>query len=64
MLIEKRLSQADGLLRSRPELSIGEIAFKSGFDDRFYFSRIYRKYRKKTPSQSRLQFFCGNIRQS
>ncbi|MFA6568760.1 MAG: PocR ligand-binding domain-containing protein [Victivallales bacterium] len=57
MLIEKRLSQADGLLKSRPELSMGEIAGRSGFDDRFYFSRIYRKYRKKTPTQSRSQFF-------
>ncbi len=53
MLIEKRLSKADLLLKSHPELSIGEIAFQVGFDDRLYFSRIYRKYRRKTPSQYR-----------
>lgn len=53
LLIEKRLEQADRLLKTRPDLSIGEIAFQSGFEDRFYFSRIYRKYRKRMPSQER-----------
>jgi AraC-like DNA-binding protein len=53
MLIEKRLSHADKLLKTRPDLSIGEIAFQSGFNDRFYFSRIYRKYRKMPPGQAR-----------
>lgn len=53
LLTEKRLSRADELMKAHPEMSLGEIAEQSGFDDRFYFSRIYRKYRKMTPSQSR-----------
>ncbi|OGV54132.1 MAG: hypothetical protein A2X45_07090 [Lentisphaerae bacterium GWF2_50_93] len=60
ILIEKRLACADKLLKSRPELSIGEIAFQAGFEDRFYFSRIYRKYRKRTPSESRIPPACKN----
>jgi AraC-like DNA-binding protein/ligand-binding sensor protein len=53
MLIRKRLDRADELMKSHPEMSLGEIAAQSGFDDRFYFSRIYRKHRGMTPSQSR-----------
>lgn len=53
ILLEKRLAYADSLLNSRPELSIGEIAAMSGFEDRYYFSRIYRKYRGRTPSEAR-----------
>jgi AraC-like DNA-binding protein/ligand-binding sensor protein len=53
MLIEKRLNRSDELMRTHPEMSLGEIAAQSGFDDRFYFSRIYRKYRRMTPTQAR-----------
>ncbi|MBN1864822.1 MAG: PocR ligand-binding domain-containing protein [Victivallales bacterium] len=53
MLIERRLSHAEELMKTRPELSIGEIAYQSGFVDRFYFSRLYRKYRKTTPREAR-----------
>ena len=53
ILIEKRLTQADALMKTHPEMSLGEIATQSGFDDRFYFSRIYRKHRGMTPSQHR-----------
>ncbi len=53
LLIERRLELVEKLMRSRPELSIGEAAATAGFEDRFYFSRIYRKYRHRTPSQQR-----------
>ncbi len=53
MLIEKRLRYAEKLLRANPELSIAEIAQRSGFADRFYFSRLYRKYRGCSPSAYR-----------
>ena len=55
MLIEKRLNQADILMKEHPEMTLGEIAVLSGFDDRFYFSRIYHKYRRMTPSRYRSQ---------
>ena len=53
MLIEKRLDRVDELMKTHPDMSLGEIAAQSGFDDRFYFSRIYHKYRRMTPSQHR-----------
>lgn len=53
MLIGKRLDRADELMKTHQEMSLGEIAAQSGFDDRFYFSRIYHKYRRMTPSQHR-----------
>jgi transcriptional regulator GlxA family with amidase domain len=33
---------------------------QSGFDDRFYFSRIYHKYRLLTPSQHRRRYADSN----
>ncbi|OGV56560.1 MAG: hypothetical protein A2X49_06705 [Lentisphaerae bacterium GWF2_52_8] len=53
MLIERRLELAENLFRTRPELTIGEVSGMVGFNDRFYFSRIYRKYRNISPRQSR-----------
>ena len=53
ILIEKRLRRAGTLLREHPELSIAEIAAQTGFSDRFYFSRIFRKYRGCPPSAYR-----------
>ena len=48
LLIEKRLSQAEKLWRSEENLSISEVAAMVGYDDPHYFSRLYRKVRKKT----------------
>ena len=48
LLIEKRLSHAEKLLRENPALSIAEASVMSGYDDPHYFSRLYRKNRKRT----------------
>lgn len=48
LLIEKRLSQAEKLWRENPSLSVAETAALVGYDDPHYFSRLYRKYRKRT----------------
>ena len=53
LLIEKRLSRAEKLLKEHSELSIGEVAEQVGIQDRYYFSRLYRKYRKMTPGEFR-----------
>ena len=53
ILIEKRLRYAEALLHEHPEFSIAEVAAQSGFSDRFYFSRIFRKYRGCPPSACR-----------
>lgn len=53
MLIEKRLTTAEDIMQKHPEWSIGEVASASGFEDRYYFSRIYRKYRGITAGEFR-----------
>ena len=53
LLIEKRLAQAEKLLKEHPEITIKEAADRSGFADAYYFSRIYRKYRGRTPGEFR-----------
>lgn len=53
MVIEHKLDRAEKLMKSNPEKTIEEIAGEIGYDDPFYFSRLYRKYRKITPSEYR-----------
>lgn len=47
--IESQLSHAEGLLRGEPQLSVKEIAYRCGFDDPLYFSRLFRKRRGASP---------------
>ncbi len=51
IVINKKLRYAEKLMKNSPDLTISEIADKSGIPDSHYFSRIYRKYRGITPSQ-------------
>ncbi|MEE0969422.1 MAG: AraC family transcriptional regulator [Clostridia bacterium] len=44
-----RISNAKTMLKQDDE-SIGDIAFAVGYDDRFYFSRIFKKVTGMTPS--------------
>lgn len=56
---EIRMTAAASLLK-RSNLSVAEVAFKTGFDDPYYFSRIFKKtigispvaYRKRENAQS------------
>lgn len=54
-LIECRLNRAMKLLTdtARP---LCEIAHESGFDDEFYFSRLFKQHRGRTPSAYRKEF--------
>lgn len=52
-LTEYRLMKAKELLASTPK-TVKEIAREVGFDDPFYFSRIFVKYFSLSPSQYRL----------
>lgn len=52
-LNEARVRRAEDYLRESPESSIQEIASRAGFNDPFYFSRIYRKLRGFPPRQFR-----------
>ncbi|OGV36801.1 MAG: hypothetical protein A2020_03225 [Lentisphaerae bacterium GWF2_45_14] len=54
-MIELKLDRADEYFRSSPEISIEEAAWKVGYSDGLYFSRLYRKYRGIPPSKAREQ---------
>lgn len=54
-LIECRLNRAMKLLTDTV-LPLCEIAHQSGFDDEFYFSRIFKQHRNFTPSGYRKEF--------
>ncbi len=51
MLTEMKLNHAEELMRDNPNLTVTEIAERLGYDDPFYFSRLYRKYRGEPPSK-------------
>ena len=53
-LLSARLEKASALL-SGSNLRIREIAAECGFDDEFYFSRIFKKYRRLSPKLYREQ---------
>jgi AraC-like DNA-binding protein len=52
-VINARLDRAEQYFRENPELSIQEVAAKIGYDDQYYFSRIYKKYRLRPPRDYR-----------
>lgn len=53
VVIEAKLSKAEKYFQNAPQSSIEEIAFKLGYKDPLYFSRLYKKYRGKSPSEYR-----------
>ncbi len=53
LVIERKLKFAEKLMKTHPENTIEEIAGQLGFNDQFYFSRIYSKYRNMPPSEYR-----------
>jgi AraC-like DNA-binding protein len=59
-LLELRLVRARNLL-AETEFSIKEIAMQTGFEDEFYFSRLFRQKLNLSPSQWRSR---GRLRQS
>jgi AraC family transcriptional regulator len=52
-LIECRIVTAQQLLRTKRDLSLGEIAFRCGFADQSAFTRCYRQRTGLTPKQYR-----------
>lgn len=50
-VIDMRLDRAGEMLRNNPGMTIKEAAASVGFDDEFYFSRIFRKYKGFPPSK-------------
>ncbi|MEI8248490.1 MAG: AraC family transcriptional regulator [Lentisphaerota bacterium] len=53
-LIKQRLKKSQRLLLMT-ELPIGEIAAQSGYEDQFFFSKLFKKHTGVTPSEYRQQ---------
>lgn len=51
--IEMKLSRAEEYFRTVPGVTIQEVAYKLGFKDPLYFSRLFKKYRGFPPSTYR-----------
>ena len=54
--VSELVEKAEEYFHQKPEMSIEEVAEKVGFQDQFYFSRLYRKYRGIPPSEYRRTF--------
>jgi AraC-like DNA-binding protein len=50
VVVEAKLEKAEELMRSRPGITVGEVARMVGYENPFHFSNIYRKYRGFSPS--------------
>jgi AraC-like DNA-binding protein len=50
LCILKRIQRFESLIASDPTISIREAAFRVGYSDPFYFSRLYKKVRLAAPS--------------
>jgi AraC-like DNA-binding protein len=51
--IEHRLDEACRMLKASPDRPVKEIAFRLGFEDPLYFSRLYKKHRGCPPTKFR-----------
>ncbi len=51
MMIEEKLKKAEEYFHLGPNITIREVAVKVGYNDPYYFSRLYRKYRGLSPSE-------------
>jgi len=51
--IDLKLDRAEELFRKHPEKTVKEIAFRLGYTNPFYFSRLYKRHRGISPSEYR-----------
>lgn len=51
-----KFDKAEEYFQTSPHLKVSEVAEKIGYEDPLYFSRIYKKYRKISPSQFHKKF--------
>ncbi|MDR0759406.1 MAG: PocR ligand-binding domain-containing protein, partial [Treponema sp.] len=59
LCILKKIERFEAIMTSNPSLTIQNAASQVGYDDPLYFSRIYKKVRKKAPSA-----FVKEVRQA
>lgn len=51
--IDLKLNKADEYFSKHPEMTIREVAARLGYDDPYYFSRLYKKYRGHSPLKTK-----------
>lgn len=51
--IDRRMQLAEEMLRTRANMTIGQIALELGYEDPLYFSRLFKSHRGVTPSAFR-----------
>lgn len=54
--LDHLLDAAETMMRKYPERSISEISRKMGYDDPFYFSRMFKKHRGISPMTARKSY--------
>lgn len=59
VVIDAKLSKAEEYFKNAPNLSIGEVAFKLGYKDPLYFSRLYKKHKGISPSENKRRASCS-----
>ena len=52
-LIRKRIEIAQEMLRDDRSLSVAEVARRCGFENPYYFARMFKRITGKTPSSYR-----------
>ena len=56
-VIELKLKKAEELFLKDPDITVFEVAYNIGYDDPYYFSRIFKKYKGVSPSRFAKQLF-------
>lgn len=60
-ILLRRIEKAKELLSSTPFLSLREIADLTGFNDQFYFSKVFKQQTGKSPAEYRKMVMKSNI---
>ena len=56
-VIELKLKKAEELFLKDPDITVFEVAYNIGYDDPYYFSRIFKKYKGISPSRFAKKLF-------
>ena len=51
--IKMKMDRAERHLRTDPQVTVREVAYRLGYQDPLYFSRLFKKYQKVSPSSCR-----------
>ena len=57
-VLEQKMKMAKNLLADK-NISVSDVAFQLGFQDQYYFSRLFKKYEGVSPKKF-VQIFYGN----